>query len=362
MRHLQSLIPAAFTLLFGAAAQATPTVSVYNWTDYIGDTTLADFQASSGIKVVYDVFDSNETLEGKLLAGRTGYDVVVPSNHFLARQAQAGAFLPLDRSKLPNWKHLDPKLLQQLEQNDPGNQYAVPYLWGTNGIGYNVDKVKAALGIDHIDSWAVLFEPENLKKLKQCGVAFMDSPDELFPAMLNYMGIDPRSEKAGDYAKAEARLLELRPYITYFHSSKYVSDLANGDICVAFGYSGDVFQAANRALEAKNGVKVAYSIPKEGSNLWFDLLAIPKDAQNPDQALAFINYLLQPQVIAKVSATVGYANANPDANAYMDQALVNNPEIYPPQAVLDKLYISSTPSPKIMRVMTRSWSKIKSNR
>ncbi|BDM23108.1 polyamine ABC transporter substrate-binding protein [Pseudomonas sp. LRP2-20] len=362
MRHLQALIPATFALLFGAAAQATPSVSVYNWTDYIGDTTLADFQASSGIKVVYDVFDSNETLEGKLLAGRTGYDVVVPSNHFLARQAQAGAFLPLDRSKLPNWQHLDPKLLKQLEQNDPGNQYAVPYLWGTNGIGYNVEKVKAALGVDHIDSWATLFEPENLKKLKQCGVAFMDSPDELFPAMLNYLGLDPRSEKPGDYAKAEARLLELRPYITYFHSSKYVSDLANGDICVAFGYSGDVFQAANRAVEAKNGVKIAYSIPKEGSNLWFDLLAIPKDANNPEQALAFINYLLDPKVIAKVSATVGYANANPDAQAYMDKSLVDNPEIYPPQAVLDKLYISSTPSPKIMRVMTRSWSKIKSNR
>ncbi len=362
MRHLQALIPAAFTLLFATTTQASPSVSVYNWTDYIGDTTLADFQASSGIKVVYDVFDSNETLEGKLLAGRTGYDVVVPSNHFLARQAQAGAFLPLDRSKLPNWQHLDPKLLKQLEQNDPGNQYAVPYLWGTNGIGYNVDKVKAALGVDHIDSWAVLFEPENLKKLKQCGVAFMDSPDELFPAILNYLGMDPRSEQPADYAKAEARLLELRPYITYFHSSKYVSDLANGDVCVAFGYSGDVFQAANRAVEAKNGVKVAYSIPKEGSNLWFDLLAIPKDANNPEQALAFINYLLDPKVIAKVSATVGYANANPDAQAYMDASLVNNPEIYPPQAVLDKLYISSTPSPKIMRVMTRSWSKIKSNR
>lgn len=362
MRHLQTLICSSFAMLFGAAAQAMPTVSVYNWTDYIGETTLADFQASSGIKVVYDVFDSNETLEGKLLAGRTGYDVVVPSNHFLARQAQAGAFLPLDRSKLTNWKHLDPKLLKQLEQNDPGNQYAVPYLWGTNGIGYNVDKVKAALGVDHIDSWAVLFEPENLKKLKQCGVAFMDSPDELFPAMLKYLGMDPNSEKPADYAKAEARLLDLRPYITYFHSSKYVSDLANGDICVAFGYSGDVLQAASRAQEANNGVKVAYSIPKEGSNLWFDLLAIPKDASNPEQALAFINYLLEPQVIAKVSAAVGYANANPDAQAHMDKSLVENPEIYPPQEILDKLYISNTPNPKMMRLMTRSWSKIKSSR
>ena len=218
------------------------------------------------------------------------------------------------------------------------------------------------LGIDHIDSWAVLFEPENLKKLSQCGVSFMDSPDELFPAVLNYMGMDPRSSNPEDYKKAEAKLLTLRPYITYFHSSKYVSDLANGEICVAFGYSGDVFQAANRAKEANNGINVAYSIPKEGSNLWFDLLAIPSDASNPQQAYAFINYLLDPKVIAKVSATVGYANANPAAKQYMDAELVDNPEIYPPQAVLDKLYVSNTPTPQIMRVMTRSWSKVKSNK
>ncbi|PWB35171.1 polyamine ABC transporter substrate-binding protein [Pseudomonas sp. SDI] len=361
MRLWKTVVPAAFTLLFGAAAQAQPSVSVYNWTDYIGETTLADFQAKTGIKVVYDVFDSNETLEGKLLAGRTGYDVVVPSNHFLARQVKAGAFLKLDRAELPNFKNLDPVLLKLLENNDAGNLHSVPYLWGTNGIGYNVDKVKQVLGIDHVDSWAVLFEAQNLKKLSKCGVAFMDSADELFPAVLNYLGMDPRSEKPDDYKKAEAKLLELRPYITYFHSSKYVSDLANGDICVAFGYSGDVFQAANRAREAGNGVKVAYAIPKEGANLWFDLLAIPADASNPEQAHAFINYLLEPEVIAKVSAYVGYANPTPAAKPFMDPELVDNPEVYPPQAVLDKLYISTTPTPTIMRLMTRSWSKVKSN-
>ena len=362
MRLLKSMVPAALALVCSTAALAQPQVSVYNWTDYIGETTLADFQAKTGIKVIYDVFDSNETLEGKLLAGRTGYDVVVPSNHFLARQVKAGAFLKLDREQLPNWKNLDPKLLELLEKNDPGNQHSVPYLWGTNGIGYNVDKVKAVLGIDHIDSWAVLFEPENLKKLTQCGVSMMDSADEVFPAILNYMGMDPRSENTEDYKKAEAKLLSIRPYITYFHSSKYVSDLANGDICVAFGYSGDVFQAANRAKEAKNGVNIAYAIPKEGANLWFDLLAIPADASNTKEAHAFINYLLDPQVIAKVSASVGYANPNPAAKQYMDQALVNNPEVYPSQAVLDKLYISSTPPQAIMRLMTRSWSKVKSNK
>ncbi|MNJ09265.1 Putrescine-binding periplasmic protein precursor [compost metagenome] len=362
MRSLKTVASATLALLVSAAAQAQPSVSVYNWTDYIGETTLADFQGSTGIKVIYDVFDSNETLEGKLLAGRTGYDVVVPSNHFLARQVKAGAFLKLDREQLPNWKNLDPVLLKALQENDAGNQHSVPYLWGTNGIGYNVDKVKQVLGVDHIDSWAVMFEPENLKKLSKCGVSFMDSADELFPAVLNYMGMDPRSNSVEDYKKAEAKLLTLRPYITYFHSSKYVSDLANGDICVAFGYSGDVFQAANRAKEANNGVNIAYAIPKEGANLWFDLLAIPADASNPKEAYAFVNNLLDPKVIAKVSTSVGYANAIPASQQYMDADLVKNPEVYPPQAVLDKLYVSNTPTPQIMRVMTRSWSKVKSNK
>ncbi|MFZ5960855.1 polyamine ABC transporter substrate-binding protein [Pseudomonas knackmussii] len=360
MRLLRTLAPFALATL-AVGAHAEPTVSVYNWTDYIAPDTLAGFQKTTGIKPVYDVFDSNETLEGKLLAGRSGYDVVVPSNHFLTRQVQAGVFLELDRSKLPNWNHLDPKLLKLLEQNDPGNKHSVPYLWGTNGIGYNVEKVKQVLGVDHIDSWAVMFEPENLKKLNQCGVAFMDSADELIPSVLNYLGLDPNSTNPADYEKAEAKLLQLRPYVTYFHSSKYISDLANGNICVAFGYSGDVFQAAARAKEAKNGIQIAYAIPKEGANLWFDLMAIPSDAKNPDQALAFINYILEPKVIAGISQYVGYPSANADAKALLDPEMQNNPEVYPSQAVLDKLYIAKAPPPKIMRLMTRSWSKIKFN-
>ncbi|WP_110969970.1 polyamine ABC transporter substrate-binding protein [Pseudomonas huaxiensis] len=360
MNLLKRLAPFAL-LALPLAAQAQSSVSIYNWTDYIAPDTLTGFQSSTGIKPVYDVFDSNETLEGKLLAGKTGYDVVVPSNHFLTRQVDAGVFLELDRSKLPNWKHMDPALLKLLEQNDPGNRHSVPYLWGTNGIGYNVEKVKEVLGIDHIDSWSVLYEPENLKKLQKCGVAFMDSADELIPSILNYLGLNPNSTNAADYAKAEKRLLELRPYVTYFHSSKYISDLANGNICAAFGFSGDVLQAANRAKEAKNGIQIAYSIPKEGSNLWFDLIAIPADAKNPDQAHAFINYVLEPKVIAEVSDYVGYPNANADSKAFIDPETLNNPEVYPPQAVLDKLYISNAPSPKIMRLMTRSWSKVKFN-
>jgi putrescine transport system substrate-binding protein len=349
-------------LTLALAAQAAPTVHIYNWSDYIGETTLADFEKATGIKPVYDVFDSNETLEGKLLAGHTGYDVVVPSNHFLGKQIKAGAFQKLDKSQLPNYSNLDPALLKRLEKNDPGNQYAVPYLWGTNGIGYNEAKVKAALGVDKIDSWATVFEPENLKKLSKCGVAFLDSPDEMFPAMLNYMGLDPNTTDEKLYKKAEAKLLAIRPYVTYFHSSKYITDLANGDICVAVGYSGDVFQAKARAEEAGKGVKLAYVIPKEGGNLWFDMLAIPADAGNVKEAHAFINYVLNPEVIAKVSDSVGYANPNPKAGEEMDQDVRNDPAVYPPQSVQDKLYVNVELPPKVQRLMTRSWTKVKSGK
>ena len=362
MLSLRKTLLAMTTLTVMGTAVAEPTVRVYNWSDYVGETTLEDFQKATGITPVYDVFDSNETLEGKLLAGHTGYDVVVPSSNFLAKQIKAGAFQKLDKSQLPNWQNLDPALLKQLEKSDPGNQYGVPYLWGTNGIGYNVDKVKAALGTDKLDSWAILFEPENLKKLSKCGVSFMDSPDEVYPAVLQYLGVDPNSTNPDDYKKAEAQLLKVRPYITYFHSSKYISDLANGNICVAFGYSGDVFQARSRAEEAKKGVNIGYAIPKEGANLWFDLLAIPKDAKNVKEAHAFINYLLQPEVIAKVSDYVGYANPNPKAGELMSAELRQDETVYPPQAVMDKLYVMKELPPQLLRLETRSWTRVKSGK
>ncbi|MEX3774452.1 polyamine ABC transporter substrate-binding protein [Pseudomonas sp. MYb118] len=349
-------------LTLAVSAQAAGTVHIYNWSDYIGENTLADFQKETGIKPVYDVFDSNETLEGKLLAGRTGYDVVVPSNHFLGKQIKAGAFQKLDKSQLPNYSNLDPVLLKRLEQNDPGNLYAVPYLWGTNGIGYNVDKVKAALGVDKIDSWAAVFEPENIKKLQSCGVAFLDSADEMMPTVLNYLGLNANSTNPADYKKAEEKLLAVRPYVTYFHSSKYIADLANGDICVAIGFSGDIFQAKNRAAEAKKGVDIAYSVPKEGGALWFDMLAIPKDSANVKQAHAFINYLLKPEVIAQVSDYVGYANPNPASDKLMDQEIRNDASVYPPQEVLDKTYVSIELPPNIQRLMTRSWTKVKTGK
>lgn len=354
------LLSAGLTFAVGALAEST--VRIYNWSDYIGTDTLAEFESTTGIKTKYDVFDSNETLEGKLLAGHTGYDVVVPSNHFLGKQIKAGAFQKLDKSQLPNYKNLDPALLKRLEKNDPGNQYAVPYLWGTNGIGYNVDKVKAALGVDTIDSWAVLFEPENIKKLQKCGVAFLDSADEMLPAVLNYMGLSPNSTNEADYKKAEEKLLKVRPYVTYFNSSKYISDLANGEICVAAGFSGDIFQAQARAKEADKGVNIAYAIPKEGGNLWFDMLAIPADAPDVKAAHAFINYILKPEVIAKVSDEVGYANPNPASDKIMDQDIRNDEVVYPPQEILDRLYVNSELPPKIQRLMTRSWTKIKSGK
>ncbi|MCC6074895.1 polyamine ABC transporter substrate-binding protein [Pseudomonas sp. GCM10022188] len=357
---LPSLCALALGALLAASAVAAPRVHIYNWSDYIGENTLRQFEDETGIAPQYDVFDSNETLEGKLLAGHSGYDVVVPSNHFLGRQIRAGVFQKLDRSQLPNWKNLDPQLMKQLERNDPGNQYAVPYLWGTNGIGYNVTKIKAILGIERIDSWAVLFEPENVKKLSACGVAFLDSADEMIPAMLNYLGLDPNSQNPEDYAKAEARLLAIRPYVTYFHSSKYIADLANGDICVAAGYSGDVLQAADRAEEAGKGFEIAYSIPKEGANLWFDMLAIPADAGNVREAHRFINYLLEPAVIAGVSDSVGYANPNPKADALMDPEVRGNSSVYPPQEVLNRLFVSAELPANVQRLMTRSWTRIKS--
>lgn len=358
--HTTKIVTMALALGLANVAQAAPVVHFYNWSDYIGETTLNDFQQATGIQTVYDVFDSNETLEGKLLTGRTGYDLVVPSNNFLAKQIKAGAFQKLDPALLPNLVNLDPVLLKQLDKVDPGHQYAVPYLWGTNGIGYNVDKVKAVLGVDKIDSWAMIFEPENMQKLARCGVAFLDSADEMIPAVLNYLGLDPNSQDPADLKRAEEQLLKVRPYVTYFHSSKYIGDLANGDICVAAGFSGDILQAAARANEAGKGIKITYSIPKEGGNLWFDMMAIPADATNVKEAHALINYVLRPEVIAQISNHVGYANPNAKAGEFMEESVRNDESVYPPQAVLERLYVQQAHPRAVQRLITRSWTKIKS--
>jgi len=345
------------------SAHAERKVNVYNWSDYIGDDVIAKFEKESGIKVVYDVFDSNEVLEGKLLAGRTGYDVVVPSSDFMGRQIKAGVFQPLQKDKLPNLKELDPKLMATIAQVDPGNQYGVPYMWGTTGIGINEAKVVAALGPDApLDSWDLVLNPDNLAKLNKCGVAFLDSPSEIFAAALQHLGKDPNSTDPKDYqGDAKALLKQLAPSVTYFHSSKYIDDLAAGEICVAIGWSGDIAQAMVDAEEAKNGVEVTYVIPKEGAQLFFDILTIPKDAGNVDEAHAFINFLMQPEIAAENTNFIWYANPIPASLPMIDDEITGDPSIYPPPEVMAKLYISTIKSPAVDRAMNRAWTEVKTS-
>jgi len=336
---------------------------VYNWSDYIGTNTLENFTNETGIKVVYDIYDSSEMLEAKLLAGKSGYDTVVPANAFLAKQIRAGIYQQLDKSKLPNWKNLNPELLRILETSDPGNLYAIPYLWGTVGIGYNVDKVKAILGDNApVNSWDLIFKPENLAKLQSCGVSFLDSPTEMLPAGLLYLGYNPNSQEPKELQAAVDLFIKMRPSVTYFHSSKYIGDLANGNICVAVGYSGDVYQAKARALEASNGVKVLYSIPKEGGGAFVDTVAVPKDAENTEGALQFINFLMNPEVIAGISNDVAFPNGNAAATELVDESMRHDPGIYPPEEVMKKLYAFPDLPAKVQRNMTRAWVTIKTGK
>lgn len=345
-----------------AAACAEETVNISNWNSYIADDTLTNFTKETGIKTTYDIHDSNEVLESKLMTGNTGYDVVSPSNHFLSRLIKAGAVQKLDKSKLPNWKNLDPALMKKLEVNDPGNQYGYPYMWGTAGIGFNVEKIKAIFGnTDITHSWKMFFDEENIKKLSQCGVAFIDNPTQILPITLNYLGLPPHSHEPADYKKAEAALFKIRPYIQYFHASKYISDLANGNVCAVIGFNGDIVQAAASAKEAKNGINIGYSIPDEGSTLWFDMVVMPKNAPHEANGYAYMNYLLTPQVIANISNSIKYSNANLAADAYVVPEVKQDLAIYPPKNVLDKLFTVEELPAAIARLTTRLWTKLKTN-
>ena len=346
----------------GAAQADNKVLHVYNWSDYIAPDTIANFEKESGIKVVYDVFDSNETLEAKLLAGKSGYDIVVPSNSFLAKQIKAGVYQELDKSKLSNYDNLNKSLLKAVSVSDPDNKHAFPYMWGSMGIGYNPEKVKAALGVDKIDSWDVLMKPENIAKLKSCGVSFLDSPTEMLPVALHYLGLPTDTKKKADLKQAEDLFMKIRPSIGYFHSSKYISDLANGNICVAVGYSGDIEQAKTRAAEAGGKVKIAYDIPKEGAGSFFDMVAIPKDAENVEAAYAFMNYLLKPDVMAAITNSVRFPNGNEKATALVDKDITSDPGIYPSAEVQSKLYAIADMPAATQREMTRSWTKIKSGK
>jgi len=354
------------TLLAAALALAAPiaghaedrVVNVYNWSDYIDESILKDFTAETGIKVVYDVFDSNEILETKLLAGGSGYDVVVPSANFLARQIQAGVFQKLDKSKLPNLKNMWDKIQTLTARYDPDNQYAVNYMWGTVGIGYNKKAIQERLGTDKIDSWKTVFDPAELKKLSDCGVYFLDSSTDIIPAALNYLGLNPDSHDPADLQKAGDLLMKVRPYVRKFHSSEYINALANGDICLAIGYSGDVFQARDRAAEADQGIEIGYSIPKEGAQVWFDMMAIPADAKHVDEAHAFINYMMKPEVIAKATNYVVYANGNKASQKFVDPDILNDPAVYPDEATMEKFYTLSPLDARTQREETRIWTTV----
>jgi putrescine transport system substrate-binding protein len=341
-----------------AAVAQEKVVNVYNWSDYIDQSIIDDFTKETGIKVVYDVFDSNEILETKLLAGGSGYDVVVPTANFLARQIQAGVFQKLDKSKLPNISNMWDVVNERTAKYDPGNEYSINYMWGTVGIGYNEAKIKEALGVDKIDSWDVVFDPEKIAKLKDCGVYVLDSPADIIPTALLYLGLSPESTSPDDFAKVEEALLKIRPFIRKFHSSEYINALANGDICLAVGWSGDVFQARDRAAEAKQGVTVDYVVPKEGAEMWFDQMAIPADAPHPEEALAFLNFIMKPEEVAKASNYIYYANGNKASQAFINKEILDDPAIFPDEETLKKLFTISPYDPKTQRLITRTWTKI----
>jgi len=354
----------ALAPLAAAARDEEPTLHVYNWSDYIAPDTIAGFTKETGIAVTYDLYDGNETLEAKLLAGHSGYDVVVPSaSPYMAREIAAGAFLALDKAKLPNLKNLDPRLLALAATADPGNAHGVPYLWGVTGIGYNVRLLDKALGNaapPDGTSLALLFDPALAAKLAPCGIEMLDTPEEVFPAALADLGIDPMSRGLADLDLAAALLDRVQPYVRRYHSSQYINDLAAGDICIALGYSGDVIQARNRAREAESPVEIAFRVPREGAQMSIDMMGIPKDAPHPDNAHRFIDYILQPRIIAAITNAVSYPNPNLAATPFVDPAIRDDPGIYPPDAVRRLFYLPTAAPRDYERARTRIWNRVKS--
>jgi putrescine transport system substrate-binding protein len=338
-------------------------LNIYNWSDYIDPQVLEAFTRETGIRVVYDTYDNNEILETKLLAGRSGYDLVVPSGPYLQRLIRAGAFLPLDKSRLKNLGNLWPEVSSRLAVYDPGNTYAVDYMWGTTGIGYNVAAVRERLGTGApLNSWTTVLNPASANKLKECGIMMLDSPEDLIPSMLPAFGAKADSKRWDDMTLVTDALYKVRGAVRKFHSSEYIQALANGDICVAVGYSGDVMQAKRRAEEAKNGVEIAYVVPKEGALMWFDTFAIPKDAAHPAEALAFIDYMMRPEVAAANSNFVAYASGNLAAKKFVKPEILNNPGIYPDEATMQRLSINTAWDDRTQRFVTRLWTRVRTGR
>ncbi len=363
-RHSTSKLRTTIVALAAAVAVSSSaiaqdrTVRVFNWSDYIDDSILEDFTKETGIKVVYDVFDSNEVLETKLLAGKTGYDIVVPTGSFLSRQIEAGVFLKLDKSKIPNLTHLWEEISTRTAVYDPDNAHSINYMWGTVGIGYNEAKVKERMADAPVDSWDLVFKPEIAAKFKDCGIFMLDSSDDILPTVMKYLGIDPNTKDQDEIKKAADLMLSVRPNVRKFHSSEYINALANGDICIAIGWSGDILQAADRAVEANNGHVIKYSVPKEGAMIWFDQMAIPKDAKNIEEAHEFLNFLMKPEVIAKATNFVKFANGNKASHEFIEKEVMEDPAVYPSKETMDNLFVKLAYDAKTQRFVTRQWTSI----
>lgn len=340
----------------GAPAASANVVNFYNWSDYIDEQTIPAFEAATGIDVRYDVYDSNDVLEGKLLAGNTGYDIVVPTGNFFEVQRKAGLFQPIDRSKLSNYGNLDPDIMAKIEPLDPGNEYAIPYAWGTNGLGINLTEVRARIDDPPLDSWDLLFDPQYASQLADCGITVLDAADEVNEIALNYIGHPPGSEDPEHLKAAMDMVSKIRPYVRYFHSSQYIDDFANGEVCLVLGWSGDLYQAINDAAE---GLELDYVIPKEGTIVWFDLLTIPADAPHPDNAHRLIDFLLQGEVAARITNTIYFANGNAASYDLIDPAIRNDPAIYPSPEVMQRLYPNPVKPQDYVRMRNRLWTQLK---
>lgn len=361
----KSLIALALPVLLLSAPSvraAEKVVHVYNWSDYIEPRMLEAFTHETGIRVVYDTYDTNEIVETKLLAGRSGYDVVVPSGPFLQRLIKAGVFRKLDRDRIPNLKHAWPQIASRLAAYDPGNLHAVDYMWGTTGIGVNVAKVRERLGDVPLDSWDVLLKPENARKLKDCGIQVLDSPEDIFPGVLKALGRDPDSRAEADLRAAADALVAIRSNVQKFHSSEYITALANGDICLAIGYSGDILQAKRRAQEAGNGVEIAYHMPREGAQMWFDSFAVPAEADHPDEAHAFIDFMMRPEVAAANTNLVAFASGNKDAKEFVRADILKDTNIYPPPEAMERLFTNTAYDERTQKLVTRLWTKVRTGR
>lgn len=357
-------------LLFGAgsltacgghtgAGASNKILNVYNWAGYIAPDTVANFERETGIQVHYSTYESNEISETKLLTGRSNYDVVTSADAFFERQLHAGVFRKLDKAALTNSVNLDPEVLQKLAVHDPGNLYAVPYLWTEAGLGYNVDKVRERLGSAEPDSWSLLFDPKNAAKLKDCGIMIVDSPEDVLPSVLIYLGKDPNSRDPADWTAAADVLMQIRPFVRSIEAEGIIGDLANGSLCLGLTWGGEVTQARYRALESNNGVKIRYFVPREGAVAGLDMLAIPADAPHPDNAHKWLNYLMRPEVMADISNSLKYRNGNKASLPFVQESIKNDPATYLDAETRAKLSIETMQPPELKRLMTRLWTRFR---